>query len=95
MKLPRNHQTNQPVKKKKLPSPLEQINHNAAGIDLGSAEHWVCVRADKAEKNVRRFGCSPPDLMAMADWLIECEVTTVVMEATGVYWIRVFQILTV
>lgn len=29
----------------------------------------------------------------MADWLIECEVTTVAMEATGVYWIPIFQIL--
>jgi transposase len=94
MKLPPNHQTNQPVKKKKSSSShLEQINHNAAGIDLGSAEHWVCVGADQAEKNVRRFGCFTPDLIAMADWLIECQVTTVAMEATGVYWIPVFQIL--
>ncbi len=93
MKLPLNHQTNQPLKKKKLSSHLEQINHNAAGIDLGGAEHWVCVRADKTEKNVRRFGCFTPDLMAMADWLIDCGVTTVAMEATGVYWIPVFQIL--
>jgi len=93
MKSPPNQPTHQPVKKKKLSSPLEQINHNAAGIDLGSTEHWVCVRADRAEKNVRRFGCFTPDLMAMADWLIECGVTTVGMEATGVYWIPVFQIL--
>ena len=93
MKLPPNQQINQPVKKKKVPSHLEQINHNAAGIDLGGAEHWVCVRADKVEQNVRRFGCFTPDLIAMADWLIECGVTTVAMEATGVYWIPVFQIL--
>ena len=65
-----NQPTHQPVKKKKLSSPIEQINHNAAGIDLGSTEHWICVRADRAEKNVRRFGCFTPDLMAMADWLI-------------------------
>ncbi len=31
--------------------------------------------------------------MALADWLIECRVETVAMEATGVYWIPVFQIL--
>lgn len=29
--------------KAKIPSHLEQLNHNAAGIDLGSGEHWVCV----------------------------------------------------
>ena len=91
MKLPSNHKTNQPANK--VSSHLEQINHNAAGIDLGGTEHWVCVPIEKAEKNVRRFGCFTPDLMAMADWLIECEVTTVAMEATGVYWIPVFQIL--
>ena len=69
----------------KASSPLEQINLNAAGIDLGGTEHWVCVPVERAEKNVRRFGCFTPDLNAMADWLIECRITTVAMEATGVY----------
>ncbi|QLE45691.1 IS110 family transposase (plasmid) [Nostoc sp. C052] len=69
------------------------MNQNAAGIDLGGGEHWVCVPADRTDKNVRRFGCFTPDLIAMADWLIECRVDTVAMEATGVYWIPVFQIL--
>jgi|GEM_PF-3058071 len=93
MKLPPNQGNNQPVKSEKAPSHLEQINTNGAGIDLGSAEHWVCVPSDRAEQNVRRFGCFTPDLMAVADWLIECRVTTVAMEATGVYWIPVFQVL--
>lgn len=93
MKLPSNQHRSQSGKSEKASSHLEQINHNAAGIDLGGFEHWVCVAPDKAEKNVRRFGCFTPDLMAMADWLMECGVTTVAMEATGVYWIPVFQIL--
>lgn len=93
MKLSPNQENNQPIKKEKTDSHLEQINQNAAGIDLGGAEHWVCVPTDRAEKNVRRFGCFTPDLTAMADWLIECRVRTVTMEATGVYWIPVFQIL--
>ena len=74
---------------------LETINQNAAGIDIGSGEHWVCVPSDRAEQNVRRFGCFTPDLMALADWLIECRVDTVAIEATGVYWIPLFQILEV
>lgn len=69
------------------------INKNAAGIDIGSGEHWVCVPSDRAEQNVRSFGCFTPDLMALAEWLIECQVETVAMEATGVYWIPLFQIL--
>ncbi len=94
MKLPPEQNHNQSVlSAKALTKQWEQINQNAAGIDLGGGEHWVCVPPDRTEKNVRKFGCFTPDLMAMADWLIECGVTTVAMEATGVYWIPVFQIL--
>ena len=93
MKLPSNQRNNQSASVEKTLSTLEQINQNAAGIDLGGGEHGVCVPADRADKNVRRFGCFTPDLMAMTDWLIECRVDTVAMEATGVYWIPVFQIL--
>ncbi len=71
----------------------ELINPNAAGIDLGSTEHWVAVPADRALQSVRCFGTMTPDLEAMADWLKECGITTVAMEATGVYWIAVFQLL--
>ncbi len=98
MKLPPNQKKKQSRNQEKVPdtsvsSHLVQINHNAAGIDLGGSEHWVCVPPERVQKNVRRFGCFTPDLIAMADWLIESEVTTVAMEATGVYWIPVFQIL--
>jgi hypothetical protein len=34
---------------------LALINPNAAGIDIGSREHYVCVPADRDEKNVRTF----------------------------------------
>lgn len=94
MKLPPEQNHNQSVLSEKAhPKQWEQINQNAAGIDLGGGEHWVCVPPDRVEKNVRKFGCFTPDLIAMADWLIEFGVTTVAMEATGVYWIPVFQIL--
>jgi transposase len=93
MKLPPNQGKNESLPIKKGSSTLEEINQNAAGIDLGGGEHWVCVPADRAAKNIRRFGCFTPDLIAMADWLMECRIDTVAMEATGVYWIPVFQIL--
>ena len=32
-------------------------------------------------------------LLALADWLTACGVTSVAMEATGVYWIPVYEIL--
>ena len=71
----------------------EPINPDAAGIDVGSREHYACVPPGRAEKTVRSFGTFTCDLEALADWLAACGVTSVAMEATGVYWIPVFQIL--
>jgi len=74
-------------------SKLNPIHSNAAGIDIGSQNHWVCVPLERANECVRRFGCYTADLYAIADWLTECGVETVAMESTGVYWIPLFQIL--
>ena len=74
-------------------SQLNVINPNTAGIDLGSKEHWVCVPPESASENIRPFGCTTPDLIALADWLSKCDVTSVAMESTGVEWIPLFQIL--
>ncbi len=80
-------------KKKGTTSPLQVIHPKAAGIDLGAKEHWVCVPKEVVESNIRCFGCSTPELVALADWLNECGVTTIAMESTGVEWIPLFQIL--
>ena len=79
--------------KRQASSQLEPINTNAAGIDIGSQTHWVCVPADRAEENVKSFGSFTTDLYALADWLQECKIKSVAMESTGVYWIALFQIL--
>src|SRR5207253_6645105 len=33
------------------------------------------------------------DLSSLADWLAQCEVKSVVMEATGVYWVVLYELL--
>ena len=71
----------------------ERIHPNAAGIDLSAREHWVAVPPGRAPETVRPFGASTPDLEAMGEWLKACGVTTVAMEATGVYWVAPFQVL--
>jgi len=86
-----------PSKKRKPKISIDQrweiINPHAAGIDIGAREHWVCVPPGAAPDPVQPFGTFTADLEALADWLQQCGVTTVAMEATGVYWIPVFQIL--
>jgi len=72
---------------------MAQINHNAAGIDIGSEEMYVAVPPDRAEESVRCFQTFTADLQHLADWLKACRVDTVAMESTGVYWIPLYEIL--
>jgi transposase len=73
---------------------LERINLNAAGLDIGAEEIYACVPDGRdAKASVRVFGTYTTDLRALADWLAQCQVDTVAMESTGVYWIPVFEIL--
>lgn len=72
---------------------LKQIKLNAAGLDIGSAEIWVCVPEGRDETSVRSFDTFTVDLYALARWLHECGVETVAMESTGVYWIPIYEIL--
>ena len=64
---------------------LAQLNLNAAGIDVGAPEHWGAVPEDRDEEPVRRFGAFTADLYALAEWLHQCQIATVVMESTDVY----------
>lgn len=72
---------------------MDVVHRDVAGIDIGSAEHYVAIPEDRDEMPVRKFGCYTPDLEAMADWLAARKVRYVVMESTGVYWIPAYQIL--
>jgi transposase len=72
---------------------FEVIHPDAAGIDVGSEEMWVCVPEGRAAEGVRKFGAVTSELEAIGQWLRECGVKTVAMESTGVYWIALYQIL--
>jgi|SRR5579862_7292126 len=90
-----------PDRKKKTPrgkrasdwEALPPLNPNAAGIDVGNAEHYVAVPAGRDAEPVQKFGSFTADLHRIAEWLKVCGIQTVVMQATGVYWIALYQIL--
>ena len=82
-----------PMPRAGVASPLRRHNAAAAGLDIGAAEIWACVSADRDAQPVRAFGTFTPDLYALADWLGQCQVTTVAMESTGVYWIPIYEVL--
>jgi hypothetical protein len=58
-----------------------------------SEEHWVAVHRGPEGRDVRRFGAFTGDLCALAGWLKRCEIETVAMESTGVYWIALYELL--
>jgi transposase len=79
--------------KPKTNEPLHKPVADAGGIDLGATEIWVAVPPDRCQSPIRRFGAFTQDLKALIAWLVECGIRTVAMEATGVYWIPLHQLL--
>ena len=72
---------------------LSVANPDAAGIDVHSDMHMVCVPADRDANPVRQFGANTADLQEIAAWLKKCGVKTIALESTGVYWIPLFELL--
>lgn len=77
-------------KRKKAASALSIINPHAAGIDIGDTIHAVAVPPGASEEPVRIFGTMTCDLTQISEWLKECNISTVAMESTGVYWKPLF-----
>jgi transposase len=82
-----------PGKPRVSPTVLDRINPNVAGLDCGAAEHFVAVPPERDPTPVQSFTTFTNDLLRLADWLTACAVRSVAMEATGVYWIPVYEIL--
>ena len=78
--------------KRKTP-PLKVVHPHCAGIDVGKSESFVAVLADDGQEIVRRFEAFTDALEALAGWLRDHAVEQVAMEATGVYWIPLFEVL--
>src|SRR5712691_8503609 len=76
---------------------MEVVHPRCAGIDIGKRSLTVCViRSDPSGepvKETRTFRTLTRDLFALADWLDECGVTAVAMEATGSYWKPIWNLL--
>jgi transposase len=72
---------------------LSVVNPDAAGIDVHSDMHMVCVPADRDAHPVRQFGANTADLQEIAAWLKKCGVKAIALESTGIYWIPLFELL--
>jgi len=72
---------------------LTPVHRRAAGIDVGSAENYAAIPAEglaAGESAVRVFGVFSPEQDALVEWLRAHQITTVAMEATGIYWLTLY-----
>ena len=71
---------------------MEVIHERCCGLDVHQKLVVACVITPKG-KEIRSFDTMTKDLLSLADWLAECQVTHVAMESTGVYWEPVYNLL--
>ena len=72
---------------------LQPVHRRAAGIDIGSTNNYVAIPTEglkAGEEAVRVFGVFTVDHDALVEWLREHQITTVAMEATGIYWLALY-----
>jgi transposase len=67
---------------------MKIINHNCAGIDVGSRSHFVAI--GQGSSQVKEFGVYAEDLKALCKWLTENKIVSVALESTGTYWQNLF-----
>lgn len=68
---------------------MEKIRENAAGIDIGAKQVFVYVEGQK----VKAFFTFTEDFEELVRYLLSHNVETVAMEATGVYWYILYELL--
>jgi transposase len=68
---------------------LPTINPHSAGIDIGSEKVFIGIEGQP----VKSFGTFTDEYLKAIAYLKDHKITSVVMEATGVYWMAFFEML--
>ena len=75
---------------------MEVLYPRCAGLDVHQQTVVACARVASGQTvvhDVRTFGTTTSDLLALADWLHAQGCTHVALESTGVYWKPVWHVL--
>ena len=76
---------------------MDRWIERCCGLDVHKQTVAACVRVPGVQgrrtQEVRTFGTTTPDLLALQDWLAAHQVTHVAMESTGVFWKPVYYVL--
>ena len=68
---------------------MERIRKNVAGIDIGAQRVFTAVEGQPVVSHLT----FTEDFLLLRDYLLKHKVETVAMEATGVYWVILYEIL--
>lgn len=68
---------------------MEKFRKNAAGLDIGAQDVYVGLENGE----VQSFKTFTEDFKNLTSYLIENNVETIAMEATGVYWVVLYDVL--
>jgi len=68
---------------------MKLIHTKSAGIDIGSEELYLSI----GKGEVKKYGTFTEDIEALRDYLLANSISTVAMEATGIYWINLYEVL--
>src|SRR5277367_3795838 len=75
---------------------MEVVHERVAGLDVHKDTVVACLRtmsSGKARRDGRSFETTTQGLMSLRDWLAEGRCQVAAMEATGVYWMPIWKIL--
>lgn len=75
---------------------MEVIHPRCAGLDVHQKTIVACARTaigDSITHEVKTFGATTRELLALSDWLTAHDCSHVALESTGVYWKPVWHIL--
>lgn len=68
---------------------ISKINPHSSGVDIGSEKIFISIEG----KEVKSFSTFTEDYLKSIVYLKENNITTVAMEATGVYWFAYYELL--
>jgi transposase len=76
---------------------VEVVHRRCCGLDVHKKSVVACVLVSdpsgRPQREVRTFGTFTHEVLALADWLAERQVTHVALESTGVYWKPIWNLL--
>ena len=76
---------------------MEVVHRRCCGLDVHKQSVVACVLlsdpSGPPQREVRTFGTFTHEVLALADWLAEQQVTHIALESTGVYWKPIWNLL--